>query len=145
MDLTKAIDAIDNHLCRLDNTYGRPVFDEWAIVTSDGKMVLHYNGQREERFAMDFADEMQALRAELVADRADHFSGGEFGFTRKGAGTAFDAYICLGPGVFVVCNNTLKSMEEVTADPNWLRAQGTFVDLSQRFAVAPLALESLSV
>ncbi|MGF1451439.1 MAG: hypothetical protein ACFB21_05135 [Opitutales bacterium] len=144
MDLPKAIATIDAHLCRLDNAYGRPVFDEWAIVTTDGRIVLHYKGQREERFALDFADEMRALRAELQADGAETFSGGEFGFTREGTGTAFDAYICLGPGIFVVCNHTQKSMAELTADPNWVRAQGTFVDLSQVFAVQPLHLASLS-
>ena len=144
MDLPKAIETIDTYLCRLDNAYGRPVFDEWAIVTIDGRMVLHYCGQRAERFNLDFADEMRALRTALRQDGALTFSGGEFGFTREGEGSAFDAYICLGPTLLVVCNHTQKSMAEITSDPNWVKAQGIFFDLSQRFATEPLTLASLS-
>jgi hypothetical protein len=51
-----------------------------------------------------------------------------------------DAYICLGPGVYLFCNNTEKSMKEITGDPLWLTAQGQFLNASQFFAVDPLKI-----
>jgi hypothetical protein len=77
------------------------------------------------------------LRKELTADQTD--LGGEFSFTREGDGAHMDAYICLGPRVYLFCNHTSKSMKEVTEDPRWLDAQGQFLNASQFFAVDPLA------
>lgn len=138
MTLAEAIEIIDEELCRLDNAYGRPLFDEWAVVSADGRLVFHYNGQREERFAEDFPDDMAHLRAEIEADGGESFTGGEFGFVREVDAHCYDAYLCLGPGRFLVCNHTRKCMAEVTRDPAWLKAQGVYVDLSQRFAMNPL-------
>ncbi len=142
MKFEHALTLIDEYLCRLDNAYGRPVFDEWAVVTEDGRGVWHYCGQRESHFGLTLSDDLVKLRAVLAADRVETYTGGEFGFARDGDGLAFDAYICLGEGLFLVCNHTSKSMAAITADPNWKRAQGVFFDLSQRFAGRPVAVAS---
>ena len=86
----------------------------------------------------EFADSTTSLRQELTEDQTD--DGGEFSFTREGDGASMDAYICLGPKVYLFCNNVAKSMKETTADPAWLNAQGEFLNASQHFAVDPLML-----
>ncbi|MGJ8654680.1 MAG: hypothetical protein ACSHX8_15575 [Opitutaceae bacterium] len=138
MNLESAIQRIQKSFKRLDKAYGRAVFDEIAIVGLDGAelKLLHYQGPREVDFLAEFVDDSIALRKELTDDQTA--IGGEFSFTREGAGAGIDAYICLGTKVYLFCNNTEKSMSQVTADPAWLNAQGEFLNASQFFAVDPL-------
>lgn len=138
MNLESAIQRIQKSFNKLDKAYGRTVFDEVAIVGLDGAelKLLHYQGHREAGFLAEFGDDSIALRKELTEDQTAN--GGEFSFTREGAGAGIDAYICLGPKVYLFCNNTEKSMSQVTADPAWLNAQGEFLNASQFFAVDPL-------
>jgi hypothetical protein len=143
MKLETAISLIRESFTKLDEAYGRTVFDELAIVGLGGSKLelLHYEGPNEASFADEFADITYALRQELTADQTG--DGGEFSFTREGEGAHMDAYICLGPNVYLFCNHTDKSMQEITQDPQWLAAQGEFLNASQRFAVDPLVLGSL--
>lgn len=140
MELAKAIARIEKSFDRLNSIYGRVVFDELAIVSlsSDTLEVLYYDGPREDDFAGDFGESTISLRKELMADQTDN--GGEFSFTREGDGASMDAYICLGPKVYLFCNNVSKSMKEITEDGAWLNAQGEFLNASQYFAVDPLSL-----
>lgn len=140
MNLESAIQQIKKSFAKLDKAYGRVVFDEIAVVGLAGNdLVLHYyEGPRESAFMSDFAEDSISLRKELTADQTAN--GGEFSFTRDGAGAGIDAYICLGPDLYLFCNNTVKSMPQVTADPAWLNAQGEFLTASQFFAVDPLAI-----
>ncbi len=138
MNLSAAILRIEKSFAKLNQAYGRPVFDELAIVgLAGGALKLHYyEGPREPAFLEEFADDSISLRKELTEEQTA--LGGEFSFTREGDGAGIDAYICLGPDVYLFCNNTKKSMSEVTADPAWLNAQGQFLNASQFFAVDPL-------
>lgn len=140
MDLATATARIDQSFKKLNSAYGRTVFDELAIVGLSGERLelLHYEGPRREAFMAEFADSTMSLRKELTAEQTDN--GGEFSFTREGDGAGMDAYICLGPKVYLFCNNVAKSMKEITQDPAWLDAQGEFLNASQFFAVDPLAL-----
>jgi hypothetical protein len=140
MNLESAISRIRKSFGKLDAAYGRPVFDEIAIVGLEGaSLKLHfYGGPREADFMNEFADSSISLRKELTSDQTS--LGGEFSFTREGDGLGMDAYICLGPEVYLFCNNTAKSMHEVTQDPAWLNAQGEFLNASQFFSVDPLKL-----
>lgn len=140
MNLEAATTRIEKSFAKLNQAYGRPVFDELAIVGLSGSALkLHfYEGPREAAFMGEFADDSISLRKELTEDQTAF--GGEFSFTREGDGVGIDAYICLGPDVYLFCNNTKKSMSEVTADPAWLDAQGQFLNASQFFAVDPLQL-----
>lgn len=123
----------------MNETYRRPVFDEYLIVEAakDGAKVHAYVGPREDSILDSIADETTALR-----EAGSHINStpGQFDFTREGVGSDFDAYICLGEQLYLLCNNTEKSMEEVTADPNWLAAQGVFLNVSQYFAVDALTV-----
>ena len=140
MKLDDAIAQIEKSFAKMNRLYGRTVFDEVAVVgLSGGSLALaYYQGPREANFMQSFADDSQALRKELMAQQTGN--GGEFSFTRDGDGAATDAYICLGPDVYLFCNQTTKSMKEITDDPCWLDAQGQFLNLSQYFAVDPLVL-----
>ncbi len=141
MNLEAAIEHIRRDFKKMNEAYGRPVFDELAILGlgSGGPRMHFYDGPREAEFMAGFADDSVSLRRELVADQSEE--GGEFSFTREGEGPGFDAYICLGPGLFLFCNNTKQSMREVTLDPGWLDAQGDFLNASQRFAADAVAVE----
>jgi len=141
MNLKTARSRINQTFAKLNEAYGRTVFDELAVVGLAGnELALHaYEGPREAAFLSDFADDSISLRKELTEDQTAN--GGEFSFTREGEGSNIDAYICLGPDVYLFCNNTLKSMPEITADPAWLKAQGEFLNASQVFAVDPLMLK----
>lgn len=140
MNLEAAVTRIEKSFAKLDHAYGRPVFDELAVVgLINNELKLHfYHGPREAAFMDEFADDSISLRKELTEEQTS--LGGEFSFTREGDGVGIDAYICLGPDVYLFCNNTKKSMSEVTADPAWLNAQGQFLNASQFFAVDPLQL-----
>lgn len=140
MDLPTAIARIEKSFNKLNKAYGRAVFDELAVVglAGDSLDLLHYEGPRCDDFMAEFADSTISLRKELTADQTD--LGGEFSFTREGDGVGMDAYICLGPKVYLFCNNVAKSMKEITQDPAWLDAQGEFLNASQFFAVDPLVL-----
>lgn len=140
MQLDAAIQRIQKSFAKLDDAYGRTVFDEIAMVGLAGNELnlYHYTGPREAEFMSEFADDSRSLRKELTIDQTAN--GGEFSFTREGEGAGIDAYICLGSEVYLFCNNTEKSMPEVTADPAWLNAQGEFLNASQYFAVDPLVV-----
>lgn len=141
MNLETAISRIQRSFRKMNEAYHRPVFDELAIVgIGDASVKLHfYEGPREAEFMTDFADKTVSLRQELAEEQGEN--GGEFGFTREGKGDNFDAYICLGPQVYLFCNNTQKSMREVTQDPRWLGAQGEFLNASQHFAGDPVRID----
>jgi hypothetical protein len=141
MNLATAIHRIEQSFQKMNEAYQREVFDEVAIVGfhTGGMQVHHYQGPRRAVFVKEFGDKTVALRKELTEQQSE--DGGEFGFTREGEGDRFDAYICLGPDAYLFCNNTSKSMHEVTQDPRWLEAQGNFLNASQYFAADPLKLQ----
>ena len=141
MNLESAVARIQKSFAKLNEAYGRPVFDELAIIQVSGETTLslhYYEGEREAEFLNEVLEDSVALRND-VGDTRNNL-GGEFGFTREGGGEGIDAYICLGPRTFLLCNNTNQSMEEVTRDARWLKAQSEFLNASQYFAVDPLKL-----
>ncbi len=141
MNLKSVIARIQKSFKKMNEAYGRPVFDELAIVqvTDVSTLSLHYyEGAREAEFLNEMMEDSVALRND-VGDTRNNL-GGEFGFTREGGGEGIDAYICLGPRIFLLCNNTAQSMEEVTKDGRWLQAQGEFLNASQYFVVDPLEI-----
>src|SRR5210317_1437101 len=116
MNLQTAISRVSKSISKLEAAYGRPVFDELTIIgLVGGELKLHYyKGPNEGGFLAEFADNSMALRRELTEDQTA--LGGEFSFTREGEGASMDAYICLGPDVYLFCNHTEKSMQDITQD-----------------------------
>jgi hypothetical protein len=139
MTLDEANRAVRATVERMNALYSSPVFDECAVLSLNdlGGRILTYNGPRKDDFQKNFARDFEALRAELASQQ---FGIGDFEFARQGAGTRFDAFLVLGRGLYLICNNTRASMEDITKDARWLEAQVPFVELSDKFRGNPLAL-----
>ena len=132
MQLEEAIREIRACADRMNARYGSVVFDEWAIVSFvQGKAaLLNYHGPRLEGFQKNFAMDAAGLRAGSL-DR--EYSVGDFEFARQESGTGFESFMVLGQGVYLICNNTIGSMDMITKNPGWLGAQVPFVELSEKF------------
>jgi len=124
---------------QMDSLYKKNVFDEWAIIllTEHKGRLFSYIGPRKEGFQKNFLTDAGALRAGLLAGQTDI---GDFEFARHGVGTGFEAFMVLGKGIFLICNNTVQSMDAITQDPLWLSAQVPFVELGDKFREDPLAV-----
>lgn len=138
MTLDEANQTIRATLDQMDARYGSAVFDEWAILSLNevGGRILAYSGSRRDEFKKNFADDFKALNEELVSQQ---FGVGDFEFARHAGGTRFDAFLVLGRGLYLICNNTRASIDAITKDPRWLGAQVPFVELSDKFRGNPLA------
>ena len=55
-------------------------------------------------------------------------------------GTGFESFMVLGKGTYLICNNTVQSMDGIAQDPLWLGAQVPFVDLSDKFRAEPVVM-----
>jgi hypothetical protein len=139
MTLDDANQAIRAAMERINTLYGSTVFDEWAVISLNdlAGRILTYTGPRKEDFQKNFARDFAALREELANAQ---FGIGDFEFARHGAGTRFDAFLVSGRGLYLICNNTHASMDAITKDPHWLKAQVPFVELSDKFRSDSLAL-----
>jgi hypothetical protein len=139
MNLEQARKLIIDCAEQMHARYNKAVFDEWAVVSlaaSQGR--LHaYIGPRKEEFKRNFLEDAGTLRAGLLG--SDH-EAGDFEFARHGVGTGFEAFVVAGKGTFLICNNTVQSLDGICRDPRWLGAQVPFVELSDRFRADPLAL-----
>jgi hypothetical protein len=124
---------------QMNARYKKVVFDEWAIVSVAHKKsrILSYSGPRNDDFLKNFANDLGALRAELLQPR----SVGDFEFARHGVGTMFEAFMVLADGVYLICNNTMNSMDGITGDARWINAQVPFVELSDRVRGNPLGCQ----
>jgi len=139
MRLDQATELIKSCAEQMNARYKQVVFDEWAIISLAARKgrVLAYIGPRKEGFQKNFLTDVGALREGLLNDK---YSVGDFEFARHGVGPAFEAFMVVGQGVYLICNNTVQSMDGITKDPLWLGAQVPFVELSDKFRADPLAL-----
>ena len=139
MDLATARQHIEGALARMAALYGRPVFDEWAVLSPAAKHggVLAYAGPRVESFRPHVAADAAPLR-ELTAGRP--FAEGDFEFAPAAGGTRYDALLKLGANSFLICNHTGKTMADIRADARWLKAQKEFLELSEKFRADPLVV-----
>src|SRR5579885_1732291 len=90
-ELTKTIKRCAE---QMNSRYKKVVFDEWAIVSLAQKKsrILNYIGPRNDDFLKNFANDLGALRAELLNTSR---GAGDFEFTRHGVGTLFEAFMVL--------------------------------------------------
>jgi hypothetical protein len=68
---------------------------------------------------------------------------GDFEFARTNVGTSFEAFMVVGNGLYLICKNTVQSMNTIAKDPLCLNAQVPFVELSEQFAASPIDLSGL--
>ena len=141
MTLDEAKSRIKSCASQMDARYGKTVFDEWAVVSlaENKARVLAYIGPRNDDFLKNFVNDLGALRAEL---RDMSYGVGDFAFARHGVGTGFEAFMVLGRGIYLICNNTHESMDSITKDPQWLSAQVPFAELSEEIRSNPLIISS---
>jgi len=139
MRLDQATELIKLCAEQMNARYKQVVFDEWAIISLAARKgrVLTYIGPRKEGFQKNFRTDARELREGLLNDK---YSVGDFEFARHGVGPAFEAFMVAGQGIYLICNNTVQSMDGITKDPLWLGAQVPFVELSDKFRADPLAL-----
>jgi len=123
---------------QMDARYKKTVFDEWAVISlADNKgRLLAYIGPRKEGFQKNFLADAGPLRAGLL--NAEH-NIGDFEFARHNVGMAFESFMVVGKGIYLICNNTVQSMDGIAKDPLWLGAQVPFVELSDKFRADPVA------
>jgi len=139
MTLDETFAAIKACADQMDARYGKTVFDEWAVVSlvENKARVLAYIGPRNDEFLKNFVNDLGALRAELHTDK---YSAGDFEFARHGVGTGHEAFMVLGSGLYLICNNTHESMDSITKNGRWLGAQVPFAELSDKIRAHPLTL-----
>lgn len=139
MTLDQARKLIKTCAEQMNAQYDQVVFDEWAIISlADNKgRLLSYLGPRKAGFQKNFLADAGALRAGLLTQ--DH-NLGDFEFARHGIGTNFESFVVVGKNLYLICNNTVQSMDVITRDPKWLGAQVPFVELSEKFRDDPLVL-----
>ncbi len=129
------------NLCaeQMRSRYQKAVFDEWAIVAigGSGGTILDYTGPRKADFRENFLEDAGTLRASLLHSK---HTIGDFEFSRNGVGSAFESFMVLGDGVYLICNNTVQSMDTISQNPRWLGAQVPFVELSDRVRSDPVVL-----
>src|SRR5258707_1080170 len=116
--------------------YKKVVFDEWAVVSLAHKQsrILNYAGPRNDDFLKNFANDLGTLRSELL--NAKH-GVGDFEFARNGVGTHYEAFMKVAEGVYLICNNTMNSMDGIAKDTKWIEAQVPFVELSEKLRANP--------
>ncbi len=123
----------------MNSRYGSAVFDEWAVVSlvENKARVLFYTGPRNDAFLENFVKDLGTLRADLLGGK---FGPGDFEFSRHAVGTHIEAFLALGLGYYLICNNTRESMETIAKNPRWLGAQVPFVELAEKVRAQPLAV-----
>jgi len=121
----------------MNDRYRKVVFDEWAVVSlADHKgRLLAYIGPRKAGFQKNFLTDAGPLREGLLRQQ---WNVGDFEFARHRVGTGFESFMVLGQDTFLICNNTVQTMDGICKDPLWLSAQVPFVELSDKFRGDPL-------
>jgi hypothetical protein len=143
MTVDQATRLIKSCAEQMDARYRKTVFDEWAIVSlgeNKGRL-LAYIGPRKGGFQKNFLTDAGPLRAGLLTQECEV---GDFEFARHGVGTGFEAFMVLGKSVFLICTNTVQSMDAIARDPLWLSAQVPFVELSDQFRAEAVTVEALN-
>ncbi len=137
MNFDQAKTQIRQCAAQMNARYKAVVFDEWAVVSiANGKLrVLEYAGARPD-FRKQFLTDAGPLRAGLLTGSHEP---GYFEFAHTGVGTGFESFMALGEGMYLIWNNTAKSMDNIVEDPRWLAAQVPFAELSTNFAINPVS------
>jgi len=122
---------------KMNAIYMADVFDEWTVISIEGSKasIIDYSGPRIDDFQNEFADDIRLLRSKIVSGR---YGVGDFEFSPNGDGKLYDAFMVIGNGFYLVCNNTKKSMQDICSCELWRKAQAPFVLLSEEFRKEPM-------
>jgi hypothetical protein len=124
---------------QMNSRYGGGVFDEWVVVSLERNRarILHYTGPRNDEFLKNFVADLGSLRIALLDGK---YGAGDFEFARHGTGTGIEAFLVLGTGLYLICNNTRESMDAIAKNPRWLNAQVPFVEFAEAIRMNPLGV-----
>ncbi|MGC4074023.1 MAG: hypothetical protein QM760_16225 [Nibricoccus sp.] len=138
MNIETAVTHLNKCRERMDALYGKPVFDEWVLVSLvEGKgALLAYEGPRRDTFQKSVHADAAPLYAAMEGRR---YSVGDFEFVDEARGSRFDACIKAGENIYLLANNTFGSMAMLRADVRWREAQKPFVALTDKFRADPVA------
>lgn len=139
MTFNESVFLIEGCIEKMNKIYGSPVFDEWLIADfrrSAGK-ALYYAGPRGSEFEEKFASDVEELRKALFSH---NYKPGDFEFSRRSGGTRYDALVALAPRIYLICNHTVAAMENTVQSEGWLKAQGPFFELINKFRSDPLVV-----
>ncbi len=139
MTLDELTTKIKACAAQMNSRYGGVVFDEWVVVSLEQNRarILHYIGPRNDEFLKNFVNDLGSLRTALLDAR---YGPGDFEFARHGVGTGIEAFLVLGPGLYLICNDTRKSMDDIAKNPRWLEAQVPFVEMAESVRANPLGV-----
>ena len=139
MQLQEAVSEIKKSIDQMNASYGRVLFDEWALVSfARGAMrLVHYFGPRLAGFQQNFATDLVGLRGSLSTRS---YTVGDFEFARHAVGTGFESFMVVGAGLYLICNNTAATMDMIAKEPSWLAAQVPFAGLGDNFRDNPLVM-----
>jgi hypothetical protein len=137
MTLDEIREKIKNCAEQMNSRYGTVVFDEWVVVSLEKNRarILHYTGPRNDAFLENFVADLGPLRTALLDAR---YGPGDFEFARHGTGTGIEAFLVLGPGLYLICNHTRDSMDTIAKNPRWLGAQVPFAAFAEAVRANPL-------
>jgi hypothetical protein len=132
MKISEAVERIGTCAHEMNARYGKTVFDEWALVSlkKGDERIVSYTGPRRDDFQQNFVTDLGSLRAELLTTR---HAPGHFDFARHGVGNSVEAFVCVGPELYLICNNTQRTMDEIAREQRWLDAQKVFAALTEEF------------
>lgn len=137
MTLEQTVQMVRDCAKNMNSRYGGVVFDEWVIVSllQQQARVCSYSGPRNDDFLKNFANDLGTLRGALLKGNVQ---AGDFEFAHNAIGTRFEAFMVLGNGLYLICNNTQSSMDEISKDSRWLNAQVPFAELSEKIRSSQL-------
>ena len=137
MTLSQSLDSVKRCADQMNARYGKTVFNEWAIVSLQRgrERIVSYDGPRKEHFQKNFVHDLGSLRTQVLHGKHEP---GHFDFARHEVGTAFEAFVCVGEELYLICNHTQTSMHEIAQDARWLDAQKPFAELTEQFRAQPL-------
>jgi hypothetical protein len=132
MKLADALDRVQKCAEQMNARYGKTVFDEWALVSlrRGQEKIVSYDGPRRDDFQKNFVSDLGSMRAELLTAKHEP---GHYDFARHGVGTGFEAFVCVGDELYLICNNTQRSMDDIAREQRWLEAQKAFAELTEHF------------
>jgi hypothetical protein len=132
MELQQAIKEVKKAVKDMRLQSGKSVFDEWLILSINYQRfdILHHNKPIFLKNSAGFDINIHMLVDEI---QKSSYVPGQYFFSMEAPGTLYDAFIVAGPEKYIIFNNTIQSMTEISTDPLWLSCQSRFVELSEMF------------
>ena len=132
MELRKAISEIKKAISDMRLQSRKLVFDEWLLLAHNGLGfdVLHHRKPRFRSKGNNLDLDMHMLADEI---NKTTYSTGQYFFSMEAPGAFYDAFMVAGPNRYIIFNNTVQSMTDISTDPLWASSQARFVELTVLF------------